>query len=162
MDSRVWTHGARSREERIAAEVVVDARSSRIPGSDAETENSPKWQNGASSVRRLNLAFPSTHKTSARSGGFRYKPTMSHTFSSKCGSGVILNFSTRCGWCRSAATRDAPWCAKGREGGPGYAHSSGSPQQAWSLTWTIFIPSTAQGCSSTETANHLKDSWVLD
>src|SRR5207253_9037071 len=39
----------------------------------------------------------STHSTSAHSGGFRYNPTMSRTFSTKNGSVDNLKVSTRCG-----------------------------------------------------------------
>src|SRR3954453_23282877 len=38
-----------------------------------------------------------TQRTIARSGGFRYNPTMSRTFSTNCGSLENLKFSTRCG-----------------------------------------------------------------
>ena len=48
-------------------------------------------------VQRLNLAFSSTHSTSACSGGFMYRPTMSRTFSINSGSGDSLNVSLRCG-----------------------------------------------------------------
>src|SRR5215471_19220703 len=41
--------------------------------------------------------FSSTHNTMARSGGFRYRPTISRTFSTNCGSLENLKFSTRCG-----------------------------------------------------------------
>jgi hypothetical protein len=37
------------------------------------------------------------HSTIAFSGGFRYSPTMSTSFSSKCLSFESLNVSTRCG-----------------------------------------------------------------
>src|SRR5215469_8779750 len=47
--------------------------------------------------RRSTWLFSSTHRTTARSGGFRYKPTMSRTFSTNCGSLENLKFSTRCG-----------------------------------------------------------------
>ncbi len=48
-------------------------------------------------IQCLNLTFSSTHNTSARSGGFRYRPTMSRTFSTKNGSEDTLNVSTRWG-----------------------------------------------------------------
>src|SRR5215472_2395703 len=41
--------------------------------------------------------FSSTHSTSARSGGCRYNPTMSRTFSMNSGSFDSLNVSVRCG-----------------------------------------------------------------
>jgi hypothetical protein len=41
-------------------------------------------------------AFSSTQSTSAPSGGFRYRPTMSRAFSTNCGSGESLNDSVRC------------------------------------------------------------------
>jgi hypothetical protein len=41
--------------------------------------------------------FSSTHSTSARSGGFKYRPTMSRTFSTTCGSADSLTLSCRCG-----------------------------------------------------------------
>src|SRR5712671_6693857 len=42
--------------------------------------------------------FSSTHSTRACWGGFRYKPTMSSSFSAKAGSLLILKLSTRCGF----------------------------------------------------------------
>ena len=41
--------------------------------------------------------FSSTHSTTAASGGFRYRPTMSRTLSMNSGSGDSLNVSIRCG-----------------------------------------------------------------
>src|SRR5215831_11417127 len=49
--------------------------------------------------------FSSTHRTSARSGGFRYSPTMSRTFSMNSGSFDSLNVSVRCG-CSAKARHD--------------------------------------------------------
>ena len=46
--------------------------------------------------------FSSAHSTSARSGGLRYRPTISRTFSINCGSVDSLNVSVRCG-CRPKA-----------------------------------------------------------
>src|SRR5208283_2005521 len=46
--------------------------------------------------------FSSTHNTNARSGGLRYKPAMSRTFSKNSGSLESLKLSTRCG-CRANA-----------------------------------------------------------
>ena len=46
--------------------------------------------------------FSSTHSTRARSGGLRYSPTMSRTFSTNSGSDDSLNVSERCG-CRPKA-----------------------------------------------------------
>ena len=56
-------------------------------------------QQGLRSIERLNLAlFSSTHRTNARSGGDRYSPTMSRTFSTNKGAGESLNVSVRGGW----------------------------------------------------------------
>src|SRR5918995_1448334 len=46
--------------------------------------------------------FSSTHSTSARSGGSRYSPTTSRTFSMNCGSPDSLKVSVRCGLSRNA------------------------------------------------------------
>jgi hypothetical protein len=53
-------------------------------------------QQRAGAVRGLHLAFSSIEKTMARSGGQRYSPTMSRTFSTNCGSADSLNVSSRC------------------------------------------------------------------
>ena len=42
--------------------------------------------------------FSSTLSTSARSGGLRYRPTISRTFSTNWGSADSLKVSTRCAW----------------------------------------------------------------
>ena len=47
--------------------------------------------------------FSSTAKTTARSGGSRYKPTTSVTFSTNCGSVESLKFSLRQGWSPNSA-----------------------------------------------------------
>ena len=47
------------------------------------------------SVEGLDLTFSSTHRTSARSGGDRYCPTMLRTFSTDRGSAERLNISAR-------------------------------------------------------------------
>src|SRR6476646_6160380 len=52
---------------------------------------------GSVRFRAWTWLFSSTHSTIARSGGFRYKPTTSRTFSTNCGSLENLKFSTRCG-----------------------------------------------------------------
>jgi hypothetical protein len=52
-------------------------------------------------------AFSSTHNTNARSGGFRYKPTMSRTFSTNRGSRDSVNVSLRWG-CSAKARIVAP------------------------------------------------------
>ena len=49
------------------------------------------------SVQGLNLLFSSAHSTMARSGGFRYRPTMVSSFSAKRISLLSLNVRTRCG-----------------------------------------------------------------
>ncbi len=49
--------------------------------------------------------FSSTHSTSAWSGGFRYRPTMSQTFSTKNGSVESLKLRVRCGWSAKAWNR---------------------------------------------------------
>ena len=54
--------------------------------------------------------FSSTLNTNARSGGARYKPTMSRTFSTKSGSRESLNVSLRCG-CRPNARQMRPTVA---------------------------------------------------
>src|SRR5690349_7840649 len=41
--------------------------------------------------------FSSTHRTTAPSGGFRYRPTTSKTLSTNSGSLLSLNVSARCG-----------------------------------------------------------------
>ena len=46
------------------------------------------------------LGFASTQKTTALSGGLRYTPTISRSFSTNRGSFENLNRSTRCGWSR--------------------------------------------------------------
>ena len=53
--------------------------------------------NGCVRFRAWICAFSSTHNTKARSGGFRYKPTISRTFSTNSGSRDSLKVSTRCG-----------------------------------------------------------------
>jgi hypothetical protein len=58
----------------------------------------PHWQQRLRSVERLDLTFLITLSTSALSGGFRYRPTTSRSFSVNWGSLLSLNFSTRCGW----------------------------------------------------------------
>src|SRR5207302_10203531 len=47
--------------------------------------------------RAWTWGFSSTHSTTALSGGDRYRPTMSRTFSTKYGSADSLNVSARCG-----------------------------------------------------------------
>ena len=42
------------------------------------------------------LGFSSTHRTSAFSGGFIYRPTMSSNLASKSGSGLKVKVRTRC------------------------------------------------------------------
>ena len=50
-------------------------------------------------LKRLDLwLFSSTHSTTACSGGLRYSPTMSRTFSMKNGSLDSLKYRCRCGW----------------------------------------------------------------
>lgn len=49
-------------------------------------------------LQGLDLVFSSTQSTSALSGGLRYKPTISRTFSTKNGSVESLNDRVRCGW----------------------------------------------------------------
>ena len=63
------------------------------------------WNAGAfGGYGLVNLGFMAsplllaTHNANARSGGSRYRPTISRTFSSNFGSLDNLNFSTRCGW----------------------------------------------------------------
>src|SRR6266567_1709662 len=46
--------------------------------------------------------FSSTHNTTVRSGGSRYRPTTSRTFSMNSGSLLSLNVSARCGLRRNA------------------------------------------------------------
>src|ERR1700689_4549449 len=61
------------------------------------------WQTGAERQNRLvrsracTCDFSSTHSTMACSGGFRYRPTMSRTFSTSHGSVDSLNVPLRCG-----------------------------------------------------------------
>ena len=50
-------------------------------------------------IQRLNVRLGVTQNTTALSGGFRYKPTTSRSFSTKRGSFENLKRSTRCG-CR--------------------------------------------------------------
>ena len=57
----------------------------------------PQPQDRRRAVQRLNLAFSSTDKSSARSGGLKYRPTMSRTLSMNNGSFDSLKVSTRCG-----------------------------------------------------------------
>ena len=52
-------------------------------------------QHGCVRFSACTWLFSSTQRTIARSGGFRYKPTMSRTFSTNCGSLENLKFSTR-------------------------------------------------------------------
>jgi len=59
-------------------------------------------QGGLGTIERLYLTLSSAHSTNARSGGLRYKPTMSRTFSINCGSVDSLKVSLRCG-CRPNA-----------------------------------------------------------
>ncbi len=46
--------------------------------------------------------FSSTHSTTPRSGGFRYRPTTSLSLATNCGSRESLNVSARCGWSPNA------------------------------------------------------------
>ena len=68
--------------------------------------------------------FSSTQRTNARSGGCRYSPTMSRTFSMNSGSFESLNVSLRCG-CKAKARqmrlivlRLKPGCLGHRAGAP--------------------------------------------
>ena len=54
-------------------------------------------QHRLGAFQRLNLAFLTTHSTSALSGGFRYNPTISRSFSIKNGSVDSLKLRLRCG-----------------------------------------------------------------
>ena len=63
----------------------------------------PHRQERLGPIERLDLALLVHHSTSARSGGWRYKPTMSRTFSMKSGSADSLKVSTR--WGCSAKAR---------------------------------------------------------
>jgi len=71
--------------------------------------------------------FASTARTNARSGGSRYSPTTSRSFSTNCGSRESLKVSTRCG-CSHAASRSAGRSyGRGPGPGPACACSSASP-----------------------------------
>jgi len=74
---------------RPVADVVVAAPLRHTPGISGSTgaERSSAWI----------CAFSSTQSTTAASGGFRYRPTMSRTLSMSCGSGESLNASVWCG-----------------------------------------------------------------
>ena len=62
-----------------------------IPVGDIADQNSVLWL--WTTNAHLRVAFDVVE-----AWGFRYRPTMSRTFSSKCGSLDSLNRSTRCGW----------------------------------------------------------------
>ena len=68
--------------------------------------------------------FSSTHRTMARSGGVRYSPTTSRTFSTKYGSVESLNVSARCGF-RPNARQIRPTADLRQAGGLG--HAAGAP-----------------------------------
>ena len=77
----------RKQRGRAVANVVVG-----LAGRDARAHR----QQRPRAVQRLHLTFSSIDNTMARSGGHRYSPTMSRTFSTNCGSADSLNVSTRC------------------------------------------------------------------
>ena len=79
----------REQRGRAVANVVV---------SDAFEVTQSHRQHGLRALKRLHLAlFVDTHSPSALSGGFRYKPTTSRTFSMKNGSVESLRNFERCG-----------------------------------------------------------------
>ena len=90
----------RLRERRTGLSVPVALVVVRLSFRNAGTQG----QCGAGSGDRApeSGSFLSTHNTSAFSGGFMYKPTTSRTFSTKRGSRLNLNVSTRCGCSRCA------------------------------------------------------------
>jgi hypothetical protein len=53
---------------------------------------------GAVRSRAWTWVFSSTHNTTAASGGLRYRPTMSQTLSTNCGSVDSFKSSIRCGF----------------------------------------------------------------
>jgi len=61
--------------------------------------------------------FSSQHNTSACSGGDRYKPTMSSSFSANFGSRETLNVSTKCGFSPLARQIRSTGIADARLGG---------------------------------------------
>src|SRR5262245_27418555 len=84
--------------------------------------------------------FSSTHNTSARSGGSRYNPTMSRTFSTNSGSGDSLNVSVRWGCSPNTRQIASPCSGSIRSAPPCRARSSASRRVASFPTSTAQSP----------------------
>ena len=83
---------------RRARRTATSCRGARSRGCAAPAGRAASASSGCVRSSAWICDFSSTHSTSARSGGFRYSPTMSRTFSMNSGSFDSLKVSVRCGW----------------------------------------------------------------